>query len=73
MKYVLMDSTGNLIESYDSEDDARAALEQIVAREPEAADDVALIVYDDSGMPTGPAITLDASSVPTVLGGAGPD
>lgn len=49
MDYSLFSSTGNLIDSFDNEDEARAALQQIVESEPEAADDVALFVSDDEG------------------------
>jgi hypothetical protein len=57
-QYVLMDSGGNLIESYDDHDEAHAALRRIVADEPEAADHVALIVYDDHGNPASDAVTI---------------
>lgn len=53
MYYVLMDSTGNLIESFRDEDAARAALEEIVENEPEAAEDVVLLAYEDDGTPGG--------------------
>ena len=49
MYYVLLDSTGNLIASYRDEDEARAALAQLVEDDPEAEDDVALMTYDDQG------------------------
>ncbi len=60
MYYVLLDSTGNLIESHDSEDAARAALAEIVAAEPGAASHVAMIAYDASGAPLGPATMVEA-------------
>ncbi|MEX2197080.1 MAG: hypothetical protein WD844_17545 [Thermoleophilaceae bacterium] len=61
MHYVLMDSTGNLIDSYDREEEAHAALNRIVHEEPEAADHVALLTYDDEGNPVGQAVTISAS------------
>ncbi len=62
MHYVLLSSTGNLIEAHDSEADARAALSPIVQAEPEVAEDVALIVYDDDGMPVGDPVFLPTSA-----------
>jgi hypothetical protein len=53
MNHVLLSSTGNLIESYDEESEARAALQQIIDAEPEAARDVALLSYGEDGMPVG--------------------
>lgn len=49
MDYSLFSSTGNLIDSFTNESEARAALQRIVAAEPEAADDVALFISDDEG------------------------
>lgn len=45
----LLSSTGNLIDSFTDEPEARAALQRIVAAEPEAAEDVALFISDDDG------------------------
>ena len=60
MHYVLLSSTGNLIESYDEESEARAALQRIVSSEPEAADDIALMTYGDDGMPVGDPVFAKA-------------
>jgi hypothetical protein len=49
MNYSLFSSTGNLIDWFDDESEARAALQRIVAAEPAAADDVALFIADDEG------------------------
>jgi hypothetical protein len=57
MYFVILDSTANLVESFDSEDEARAALEQIVRQEPEAADEYAMLAYDENGGPVGDAVT----------------
>jgi hypothetical protein len=63
MDYSLFSSSGNLIDSFDNEDDARAALQSIVESEPEAADDVALLISDDAGnLVAGP---IHAVPVPT--------
>jgi hypothetical protein len=64
MHYVLLSSTGNMIESYDEESEARTALQHIVASEPEAADDVVLVTYGDDGMPVGnPAFAKDPAGI----------
>lgn len=49
MDYSLFSSTGNLIDSFDNEAAAQAALERLVATDPEAANDVALFVSNDEG------------------------
>jgi len=41
MYFVILDSTGNLVESFDDETVARTTLSRIVHDEPEAADHVA--------------------------------
>jgi hypothetical protein len=51
MHYVLLSSTGNMVESYDEESIARAALQRIVDAEPEAVEDIALMVYGEDGQP----------------------
>lgn len=53
MYYALIDSTGNLIDTYDSEGAAKAALAEFVRDEPEIADHVAVLAYDDQGEPVG--------------------
>ncbi len=54
MEFALFDSSGNLISSYSDESEAKSALEEIIAAEPEAAFDIALMTFDDDG-----AITND--------------
>jgi hypothetical protein len=61
MYYVILDSTGNLVESFDEQSAARAALERMVHDEPDGVDHLALLTYDDLGEPVGEAITLTAS------------
>ena len=55
--YVILDSTANLVESFDTEEEGRAALEAIVQQDPDAADEYAMITYDDRGSPVGEALT----------------
>lgn len=61
MYFVILDSTGNLVESFDDEREARAVLEQMVHDEPEAADHLALLTYDASGEPVGEAFRVEAA------------
>jgi hypothetical protein len=63
MHYVLLSSTGNMIDSYDEERTARAALQRIVDAEPEAVEDVALMIYGDDGRPTGDPEFAKAPSI----------
>lgn len=64
MHYVLLSSTGDLIDSYEDEATARAALQRIVDNEPEAIEDVALMTYGPDGMPVaGPEFAKSASRV----------
>jgi hypothetical protein len=53
MHYVLLSSTGNLIDSYEDESKARVALQRIIDTDPGSAEDVALMAYGDDGMPVG--------------------
>jgi hypothetical protein len=57
MNYVILDSTANLVDSFDREDEARAALETIVHQDPDVADEYAMLAYDDDGHPVGEATT----------------
>jgi hypothetical protein len=54
--YVILDSTANLVDSFDQEDEARLALESIVRQDPESAGEYALLAYDDDGHPVGKAL-----------------
>ena len=49
MNYSLFASTGNMIDSFDDEAEARAALQRIVETEPESADEIALFISDNDG------------------------
>lgn len=49
MTYTLMASTGNMIDWFDNESEARAALQRIVESDPEYANDVALFITDNDG------------------------
>ena len=59
MTFVILASTGNLIDSFDDESEALAALDAIVHADPDAAGEVALIEYDDEGMPVRDAVGPD--------------
>ena len=62
MRYAIFDSTGNLIESFADERSAREALDRIIDAEPEAAEHVALFLYDDDGTPVGDPVFAPATS-----------
>lgn len=64
MDYSLFSSAGNLIDWFDCEPEARAALQRIVELEPECADDIALFVCDDDGAVVEGPIHAAAASVP---------
>jgi hypothetical protein len=57
MTHGIFTSTGNVVAWFDTEDDALAALSDLVAKEPEAADEIAAMPFDDEGHACGPAIT----------------
>jgi hypothetical protein len=62
MDYSLFSSSGNLIDSFSDETEARAALQRIVEAEPDAADDVALFIADEGGtIVEGPIHAVPAS------------
>ncbi len=62
MNYSLFSSAGNLIDSFDDEADARAALQGLVAAEPESAEEIALFISDEAGtVVEGPIHALPAS------------
>jgi hypothetical protein len=68
MTHGILTSTGNVVAWFDTEDEALAALGDLVAEEPEAADEIAAIPFDDEGHACGPAIkglTLLPHGAPT--------
>ena len=58
MSFSIFDSTANLVDSFDDRDEARAALENIVRQDPDAADEHAMFEFDKSGQPVGDAMTI---------------
>lgn len=58
MEFMILDSAGNAVASYEDDLTARAVLHATVAVEPEAADHLVLLAYDDDGMPVGDALTV---------------
>jgi hypothetical protein len=63
MDYSLFSSAGNLIDSFTDEAEARAALQRLVESEPEAADDIALLISDDDGTVVGGPIHAAPAAV----------
>lgn len=68
MNFVIFDSTGNLVASFADEQEALAEMAQIGAESPDAVGELALITYDDSGMPVGEARVLSAEDLEQVHG-----
>lgn len=62
MTHGIFTSSGNVVAWYDTAAEALAALSELVAGEPEAADEVATIPFDDQGHACGPAIKGSALS-----------
>ncbi len=60
MDYAIFDITANLVDSYDNEAEAHAALERIAQQDPDAADGYALFAFDDDGQPVGDVLTAKA-------------
>jgi hypothetical protein len=58
MYYTLLDSAGNLIDSFDDEQEAQRALAAILGSDPDANGEVAIVRYDDHGEPVGEATTV---------------
>jgi hypothetical protein len=56
MTHGIFTSSANLAAWYEPEVDALVALRDLVAEEPEAADEIAAIPFDDDGHACGPAI-----------------
>ena len=54
--FVILDSTANLVDSFDDEMQARAALQAIAQQDPDTADEYALLAYDDDGRAVGEAV-----------------
>jgi hypothetical protein len=68
MHFVIFDSTGNLVASFADEQQALAEMAQMGAESPEAIGELALITYDDNGMPVGDARILSAEDLEQVHG-----
>lgn len=62
MHYVLLSSTGNMVHSYEEESVARAALQRIVDAEPEAVEDIALMIYGEDGQSVGGPVFAEMPS-----------
>ena len=58
MTYMILDSAGNALASFDDELTARATMLSMATLEPDAADHMALLEYDDEGMPVGQALSI---------------
>jgi hypothetical protein len=56
MTYSIFTTTGNLVDAFESREDALALLTKIVKSEPDAADDVFLVGQDEEGNVVGDAV-----------------
>ena len=65
MYFTILDDAANAVDTFTSEREAVAALEAMVESDPETADQLLLLRYDDDGNPVGEA--LEASIVQSVL------
>ena len=54
--FVILHSSANLVEAFDTQEEGRAALATIVRQAPDSADEYALLKYDDDGYPDGAAV-----------------
>jgi hypothetical protein len=59
MHYMILDSAGNAVDTFDDLRAALDALERLVEAEPEAAEHVVLLSYDAEGNPVGEALTVE--------------
>jgi hypothetical protein len=59
MHYMILDSAGNAVDTFDDLRAALDALEQLVEAEPEAAEHLVLLSYDAEGNPVGEALTVE--------------
>jgi hypothetical protein len=64
MRFVITDSEGNLLDSFDDELTAHLALREIAADDPD--DRPFLLAYSDDGTPVGEAVTVDELPVTLV-------
>jgi hypothetical protein len=55
---MILDNHGNAVASFDDEISARAGMHAIVAVEPECADSLILMTFDEEGLPVGDAHTF---------------
>jgi hypothetical protein len=67
MQFLILDRLGNAVAAYDDEGTARANLHAIVEVEPEAADEIVLVQYDDDGMPVGEPVTAYDAPLPVTV------
>lgn len=66
MAFVIMDSTGNALDSFEERDAALAGLRALALDDPCQASDLALLTFDDQGHATDEAVVV-ADVVPEVV------
>lgn len=59
MRYVIADSEGSTLDSFDDEAAALAAFRDAAEEHPDRADELFLLTYSDDGEPLGETVTVD--------------
>ena len=59
MRYLILDNMGNAVDAFRTRVAAEATLRAIVADEPDAADVLCVLAYNDDGRPVGDAKMYD--------------
>lgn len=59
MRYLILDNSGNAVDAFRTRVAAEATLRAIVEAEPDAADALCVLAYNDQGRPAGEATTYD--------------
>src|SRR5436309_724655 len=70
MVYMIFDDAWDAVASFDREESAFATLHAIVTVEPDAADHLTIVIYDEEGMPVGDALTIEDVPSPVTVGGS---
>ncbi len=63
MYFGIIDSAGNMLDWFDDEASARSTLDAMIARAPDAAEELALIAFDEGGDPIGDAFLPSRAKV----------
>lgn len=67
MRYGLINSSGNVLEWFEDEEDARSALAQVIRESPAAAAHLDMCAFDETGNPIGEPLSVTAPDLVRVL------